>query len=79
LIGEQRRSKLSQDQGGLADADAAPFIVSPAEFGSFIADETEKWGEVIRAANIEACVSHPSQVAIAPASGPSRRTRRRDK
>jgi tripartite-type tricarboxylate transporter receptor subunit TctC len=38
----------------LADADAAPFIVSPAEFGKFISDETEKWGKVIRAANIKA-------------------------
>jgi hypothetical protein len=30
-----------------ADADDA------AEFGRFIADETEKWGKVIRAANIK--------------------------
>jgi tripartite-type tricarboxylate transporter receptor subunit TctC len=27
---------------------------SPAEFGKFIAEETEKWGKVIRAANIRA-------------------------
>ena len=27
---------------------------SPADFGRFIADETEKWGKVIRAANIKA-------------------------
>ena len=26
---------------------------SPAEFGKFIADETEKWGKVARAANIK--------------------------
>ena len=26
---------------------------SPAEFGKLIADETEKWGKVIRAANIK--------------------------
>jgi tripartite-type tricarboxylate transporter receptor subunit TctC len=38
----------------LAEADATPFVVSPAEFGKFIADETEKWGSVIRAANIKA-------------------------
>ena len=25
---------------------------SPTDFGKLIADETEKWGEVIRAANI---------------------------
>jgi tripartite-type tricarboxylate transporter receptor subunit TctC len=38
----------------LADADATPFVASPAEFGKFVADETEKWGKVIRAANIKA-------------------------
>jgi hypothetical protein len=27
---------------------------SPADFGKFITDETEKWGKVIRAANIKA-------------------------
>jgi hypothetical protein len=26
---------------------------SPLEFGKLIADETEKWGKVIRAANIK--------------------------
>ena len=26
---------------------------SPSEFGKFIADETEKWGKVIRAANVK--------------------------
>jgi hypothetical protein len=26
---------------------------SPSDFGKFIADETEKWGKVIRAANIK--------------------------
>jgi hypothetical protein len=25
---------------------------TPAEFGKLVADETEKWGKVIRAANI---------------------------
>jgi len=28
--------------------------MTPAEFGKFIADETEKWAKVIRAANIKA-------------------------
>jgi hypothetical protein len=27
---------------------------SPADFGKHIAEETEKWGKVIRAANIKA-------------------------
>jgi hypothetical protein len=28
--------------------------LSPADFGKLIAEETEKWGKVIRAANIKA-------------------------
>ena len=36
-----------------ADLGAAVFPSSPAEFGKFIADETDKWGKVIRAANIK--------------------------
>jgi hypothetical protein len=27
---------------------------SPADFGKLIADETERWGKVVRAANIRA-------------------------
>ena len=38
----------------LADLGAAPMPMTPAEFGKFIADETEKWGKVIRSANIKA-------------------------
>jgi tripartite-type tricarboxylate transporter receptor subunit TctC len=30
------------------------FPGSPADFAKFIADETEKWGKVIRAAGIKA-------------------------
>jgi tripartite-type tricarboxylate transporter receptor subunit TctC len=37
----------------LADLGATVFVASPAEFGKFIADETGKWGKVIRAANIK--------------------------
>ena len=37
----------------LTDLGAAVFAGSPADFGKFIADETEKWGKVIRAANIK--------------------------
>jgi tripartite-type tricarboxylate transporter receptor subunit TctC len=36
-----------------ADLGAAVFPSSPAEFGKLIADETEKWAKVIRAANIK--------------------------
>jgi tripartite-type tricarboxylate transporter receptor subunit TctC len=38
----------------LADLGGTPFAASPAEFGKLIADETEKWAKVIRAANIKA-------------------------
>ena len=32
---------------------AEPMSMTPAEFGKFMSDETEKWGKVIRAANIK--------------------------
>jgi tripartite-type tricarboxylate transporter receptor subunit TctC len=38
----------------LADLSGVALPGSPAEFGKLIADETEKWGKVIRAANIKA-------------------------
>jgi tripartite-type tricarboxylate transporter receptor subunit TctC len=38
----------------LADLGATPLPGAPADFGKLIADETEKWGKVIRAANIKA-------------------------
>jgi len=37
----------------LADLGATPLFRSPADFGEPIADETERWGKVIRAANIK--------------------------
>jgi tripartite-type tricarboxylate transporter receptor subunit TctC len=37
-----------------ADLGSTVFPTSPAAFGTFIADETEKWGKVVRAANISA-------------------------
>jgi tripartite-type tricarboxylate transporter receptor subunit TctC len=41
-------------QARLADFGGTPLVVSPADFGRHIADETEKWARVIRAANIKA-------------------------
>jgi len=38
----------------LADLGGTVLPGSPADFGKVIADETEKWGKVIRAANIKA-------------------------
>jgi tripartite-type tricarboxylate transporter receptor subunit TctC len=37
----------------LADLGGTPLPGTPADFGRLIADETEKWGKVIRAANIK--------------------------
>jgi tripartite-type tricarboxylate transporter receptor subunit TctC len=38
----------------LADLGGDALALSPADFGKLIADETEKWGNVIRALNIKA-------------------------
>jgi tripartite-type tricarboxylate transporter receptor subunit TctC len=40
-------------KGRLADLGGLPIPVAPADFSKFIAEETEKWGKVIRAANIK--------------------------
>jgi tripartite-type tricarboxylate transporter receptor subunit TctC len=40
-------------KGRFADLGAAVFPGSPAEYGKFIAEQTEKWAKVIRAANIK--------------------------
>jgi tripartite-type tricarboxylate transporter receptor subunit TctC len=39
-------------RGRLADLGGDPMPMSAAEFGKLVADETEKWGKVIRTANI---------------------------
>jgi tripartite-type tricarboxylate transporter receptor subunit TctC len=41
-------------QAKYADLGYTMFITSPAEFGSFIAEDTAKWAKVIRTANIKA-------------------------
>ena len=38
----------------LADLGGEPMPMAPADFAKFIADETEKWGKVVRAAGIKA-------------------------
>ena len=37
----------------LANLGAEPMVMTPADFGKLIADETEKWGNVIHTANIK--------------------------
>jgi tripartite-type tricarboxylate transporter receptor subunit TctC len=41
-------------KGRLADLGVDPMLMTPAAFGSFIAEETEKWGKVVRQADIRA-------------------------
>jgi hypothetical protein len=38
----------------LADLGGTALAGSPADFGKLIADDTEKWGKVVRALNIKA-------------------------
>jgi tripartite-type tricarboxylate transporter receptor subunit TctC len=40
-------------QTRLAELAGEPMPMTPAEFGKLVAEETEKWGKVIRAANIK--------------------------
>jgi tripartite-type tricarboxylate transporter receptor subunit TctC len=43
-----------QVKARLAEWGATALAGSPADFAKFVADETEKWCKVIRAANIKA-------------------------
>jgi hypothetical protein len=43
-----------QRSKSVADLDAAPRPGSPFDFGRLIAEETQKWAKVIRAAGIKA-------------------------
>jgi hypothetical protein len=52
--GDQRRARRSQDQGAAAELGGTVLAGSPADFAKLIAEETEKLGKVIRAANINA-------------------------
>ena len=47
-LADPKLKERLEDQGGV------PMPMTPAEFGKLIADETEKWGKVIRAAHIKA-------------------------
>jgi tripartite-type tricarboxylate transporter receptor subunit TctC len=37
----------------LAELGNVPMPMTASEFGKFVANETEKWGKIIRAANIK--------------------------
>ncbi len=55
LINKQVNAALADTtfRARLTDLGGEPFASSPAEFGKFIAEYTEKWGKVIRAAGIK--------------------------
>jgi tripartite-type tricarboxylate transporter receptor subunit TctC len=52
---QQRGQRLADHKikARLADLGSVPLSLSPADFGKLIAEETEKWAKVIRAANIK--------------------------
>jgi tripartite-type tricarboxylate transporter receptor subunit TctC len=41
-------------QARLAELGGEPMPMTPAQFGKLVAEETERWGKLIRAANIKA-------------------------
>ena len=43
-----------QMQARLADLGTTPMPGSPADFGKFLAAETEKWGKVVKASGMRA-------------------------
>jgi hypothetical protein len=48
------RQSLVRMKARLANMGGTVIVGSPADFGKLIAEETEKWAKVIRAANIKA-------------------------
>jgi tripartite-type tricarboxylate transporter receptor subunit TctC len=54
-LNKEINAGLTDDKikGRLADLGSIPLALSPADFGKLIAEETEKWGKVVRAANIK--------------------------
>ena len=62
LGGDEPRTRRLADpkmKARLADLGGTVLAGSPADVGKLIADETEKWGKVIRAANIKPDGSRP--------------------
>jgi hypothetical protein len=54
LRAQGRLGQLSARSGLYVELGGTPLPGSPADFGMLVADETEKWAKVIRAANIKA-------------------------
>jgi tripartite-type tricarboxylate transporter receptor subunit TctC len=56
LLNEEINAGLADSKlkARLADLGSVPMPMTPAEFGKYIADDTEKWAKVVQAANIKA-------------------------
>jgi tripartite-type tricarboxylate transporter receptor subunit TctC len=42
-----------QNQARLVELGSSPFVASPSEFGKHLAEQTEKWARVVKAANLK--------------------------
>jgi hypothetical protein len=51
--GDQYCSRRSQDESAVAQLGLTLLTSSPVDFGKLVADETEKWAKVMRAADIK--------------------------
>jgi tripartite-type tricarboxylate transporter receptor subunit TctC len=40
-------------KAGLAELGSSPFVASPSEFGKHLVEQTEKWGRVVKTANLK--------------------------
>jgi Tripartite tricarboxylate transporter family receptor len=54
----------------IADLSSVPLPMTPADFGKLIADETEKWGKVVKFAGIKPSSERLRQYSISPVPTP---------
>ena len=47
-INKEINAALADPKARLADLGGTPLLGSPADFGKLIAEETEKWGKVVK-------------------------------
>jgi tripartite-type tricarboxylate transporter receptor subunit TctC len=53
ILNKHVNAALATFKAKMIDLGEAPFANTPAGFGGFIAEYTDKWAKVIRAANIK--------------------------
>jgi hypothetical protein len=54
IPGEAERDQAKFDHERIADLGGVPMPMTPADFGQFVAEETEKWGKVVKFAGAKA-------------------------